>query len=152
SPSSRNGGSAWCAASTRPSASNPCCDIAARRRRRTARRCARSSTRSARPLTAAEGAGSGHAMGPNAPSQTAEAVCLMRATEQRRAPAERIVDDPYAKLFLGRLSRAALASWEASGTLGNLAERLSPGLTAYVLARHRFIDDRLGEALAGGVE
>jgi methyltransferase (TIGR00027 family) len=76
----------------------------------------------------------------------------MRATEQRRAPAERIVDDPYAKLFLGRLSRAALASWEASGTLGNLAERLSPGLTAYVLTRHRFIDERLGEALARGVE
>ena len=91
-------------------------------------------------------------MVPNAPSQTAEAVCLMRATEQRRAPAERIVDDPYAKLFLGRLSRAALASWEASGTLGNLAERLSPGLTAYVLTRHRFIDERVRHALAGDLE
>jgi methyltransferase (TIGR00027 family) len=91
-------------------------------------------------------------MVPNAPSQTAEAVCLMRATEQRHAPAQRIVDDPYAKLFLGRLSRAALASWEASGTLGNLAERLSPGLTAYVLTRHRFIDERLRRALARGVE
>ena len=55
------------------------------------------------------------------------------------------------KLFLGRLARAALLSWEASGTLGNLAERLSPGLTAYVLTRHRFIDDRLRRALAGDV-
>ena len=91
-------------------------------------------------------------MVPNAPSQTAEAVCLMRATEQRHAAAERIVDDPYAKLFLGRLSRAALASWEASGTLGNLAERWSPGLAAYVLTRHRFIDDRLRKALAGKLE
>jgi methyltransferase (TIGR00027 family) len=90
-------------------------------------------------------------MVPNAPSQTAEAVCLMRATEQRRAPAERIVDDPYAKLFLGGLSRAALASWEASGTLGTLAERLSPGLAAYVLTRHRFIDDCLHQALAGDI-
>jgi methyltransferase (TIGR00027 family) len=91
-------------------------------------------------------------MVPNAPSQTAEAVCLMRATDQRRPPEERILDDPYAKLFLGRLARAALASWEASGTLGNLAERLSPGLTTYVLTRHRFIDDKLRTALAGGVE
>lgn len=86
-------------------------------------------------------------MVPNAPSQTAEAVCLMRATDQRRPPAERILDDPYAKLFLGPMTRAALASWEASGALGDLAERLSPGLTTYVLARHRFIDDRLRAAL-----
>jgi methyltransferase (TIGR00027 family) len=90
-------------------------------------------------------------MVPNAPSQTAEAVCLMRATEQQRRAAERILDDPYAKLFLGRFSRAALLSWEASGTLGHLAARLSPGLAAYVLTRHRFIDDRLRDALAGNV-
>jgi methyltransferase (TIGR00027 family) len=91
-------------------------------------------------------------MVPNAPSQTAEAVCLMRATEQRRPPEERILDDPYARLFLGRLSRAALASWEASGKLGEVAARLSPGLAAYVLTRHRFIDDCLGRALESDVE
>src|SRR5512144_187954 len=90
-------------------------------------------------------------MVPNAPSQTAEAVCLMRATDQRHPPEQRILDDPYAKLFLGRLARAALLSWEASGTLGDLAERLSPGLTAYVLTRHRFIDDRLRQALKGDI-
>jgi methyltransferase (TIGR00027 family) len=88
---------------------------------------------------------------PNAPSQTAEAVCLMRATEQRRAPEERILDDPYAKLFLGRLARAALASWDVSGKLGDVAARLSPGMAAYVLTRHRFIDDCLRRALAGDV-
>jgi methyltransferase (TIGR00027 family) len=88
----------------------------------------------------------------NAPSRTAEAVCLMRAIEQRRPPDERILDDPYAKLFLSRLARAALVSWEASGKLGNFAERLSPGLTAYVLTRHRFIDDCLQRALASDVE
>lgn len=90
-------------------------------------------------------------MVPNAPSQTAEAVCLMRATEQRRAAQERIVDDPYAKLFLGRLSRAALASWDVSGKLGEFAARLSPGMAAYVLTRHRFIDDCLRRALARDV-
>ena len=91
-------------------------------------------------------------MVPNAPSQTAEVVCLMRASEQRRAPGDRIVDDPYARFFLGPLSRAALASWEASGMLGDVAERLAPGLTTYVLTRHRFIDDCLRQALQAGVQ
>jgi methyltransferase (TIGR00027 family) len=81
------------------------------------------------------------------PSQTAEGVCWMRASEQRRKPSERIVDDPYAKLFLGPMLRAALATWEASGRLGDLTERFSPGLIAWVLCRHRYIDDRLLGAL-----
>jgi len=89
-------------------------------------------------------------MVPNSPSQTAEAVCLMRASEQHRAAPKRIVDDPYARLFLGRLARAALASFEATGRLGDAAVRLSPGLAAYVLTRHRFIDDCLAKSLAGG--
>jgi methyltransferase (TIGR00027 family) len=76
----------------------------------------------------------------------------MRASDQRRPPDERILDDPYARWFLGPMSRAALSSWEASGRWGKLAERLSPGLTAWVLGRHRWIDDRLGRALAGDVE
>jgi len=46
----------------------------------------------------------------------------MRASEQRRKPAQRIVDDPYAKLFLGPMLRAALATWEASGR----SRRFSP--------------------------
>ena len=85
----------------------------------------------------------------NRPSQTAETVCLMRATDQRRPPSERIVDDPYAKLFLGPMMRAALSSWEVAGAVGRLAERYSPGLTTFVLARHRYIDDRLWRALRG---
>ena len=86
------------------------------------------------------------------PSQTAEGVCWMRASEQRRKPAQRIVDDPYAKLFLAPILRAALATWEASGRLGDLAERFSPGLIAWVLCRHRYIDDRLLAALRAGAE
>src|SRR5437870_7410314 len=76
----------------------------------------------------------------------------MRASDQRRPPAGRIVDDPYARWFLGPMSRATLASWEASGRWGRLAERLSPGLTAFVLTRHRYIDDCLARALEGEVE
>jgi methyltransferase (TIGR00027 family) len=75
----------------------------------------------------------------------------MRASDQRRPPEERILDDPYARWFLGPMSRAALASWEASGRFGRLAERLSPGLTAWVLTRHRYIDDCLSRALAADV-
>jgi methyltransferase (TIGR00027 family) len=86
------------------------------------------------------------------PSQTAEAVCWMRASEQRHAPADRIVDDPYAKLFLGPMLRAALATWEGSGRFGVLADRFTPSLVTWVLCRHRYIDDCLLGALAGDVE
>jgi methyltransferase (TIGR00027 family) len=86
------------------------------------------------------------------PSQTAEGVCWMRAAEQRHKPTERIVDDPYAKFFLGPMLRGALNTWEASGRLGDLAERFSPGLITFVLCRHRYIDDCLRGALAGNLE
>jgi methyltransferase (TIGR00027 family) len=76
----------------------------------------------------------------------------MRASEQRRKPSERIVDDPYAKLFLGPMLRAALATWEASGRLGELTERFSPGLITWVLCRHRYIDECLLGALGAGIE
>lgn len=84
------------------------------------------------------------------PSRTAEAVCLFRASDQRRPKETRIVDDPYAKLFLGPLMRAALTAWEASGRLGELAEGYSPGLITFVLARHRAMDDALRTALSAG--
>jgi len=85
------------------------------------------------------------------PSRTAEAVCLFRATDQRRASGERIVDDPYARLFLGPVARAALATIEATGRLATLAEQHAPGVITYVLARHRYIDDCLAAALHGPV-
>ncbi len=81
------------------------------------------------------------------PSRTAEMVCLFRASDQRRKKEDRIVDDPYAKLFLGPLTRAALATLEATGRLGEIAEEHAPGLVTYVLARHRFIDQCLVRAL-----
>lgn len=67
----------------------------------------------------------------------------MRATDQARPPADRIVDDPYAARFLGALTRAQLGG-------GPLAGVLVPTLATYVLCRHRYMDDRLLEALAGG--
>lgn len=86
------------------------------------------------------------------PSQTAESVCLFRASERLHPARVRILDDPYAELFLGPASRAALTAFRATGWLGRRAERRVPGLAAYVVARHRQIDDWLLRALGGPVE
>ena len=84
----------------------------------------------------------------SAPSKTAEVVCFFRALERRRPAHARILDDEYAHLFLGRSLKAALAAAEAAGPLGELPARFLPGVAAFVLARHRFIDDALAAALA----
>lgn len=86
----------------------------------------------------------------SSPSITAEVVCWMRAMERRRAPTERVLDDPYAERFLGPLLSTALMGAKLSGDLGLAAERYFPGLSAYIVARHRFIDDAL--LAAGPVE
>ena len=82
------------------------------------------------------------------PSRTAEAVCLFRALEQLAPPAQRIVDDPLARLFLGPMMRAALATIAATG---RVTEPLNyaPGLVNSVLARHRYFDDLMKSALIG---
>ncbi|MDP2313994.1 MAG: SAM-dependent methyltransferase [Pseudomonadota bacterium] len=85
-------------------------------------------------------------MVPSRPSQTAEAVCFMRATEQARPQAARILDDPYAAAFLGPLSRAALGLGRRSPLA--VGAGVVPQLTTYILCRHRLIDDALVAALA----
>lgn len=82
------------------------------------------------------------------PSKTAEMVCLFRALEQRRPAAQRILDDPFAHLFLGRSFKAALRAAEVAASLVEITDRFLPGIAAFVLARHRFIDDSLVAALA----
>lgn len=80
-------------------------------------------------------------MVPSRPSQTAEAVCLLRAIETGRPAAARILDDPYAVTFLGPLARAALSLAPISGGV-------LPKLATFIACRHRFIDDALLAALA----
>jgi methyltransferase (TIGR00027 family) len=87
------------------------------------------------------------AMQESAPSKTAEVVCLFRALEQRRSEAHRIVEDPYAHLFLRRSFKAAVRAAEAAGPLSEIPKRFLPGVATFVLARHRFIDDGLAKAL-----
>ena len=85
------------------------------------------------------------------PSITAEAVTMARAIEHLKPSDQRVVDDPYAHLFLSRPSRAALAAWSGSLT-GRTLRRLGVTGTTFVPLRHRFIDDHLAAALDAGAE
>jgi methyltransferase (TIGR00027 family) len=102
------------------------------------------------------GAMSGDPLGPFAhrlqsrPSVTAEAVTMARALEHLRPPAERVVDDPWAHLFVSSAGRRALAAWSGSLT-GRALRRLGVTGTSYVPLRHRFIDEHLVAALDAGV-
>lgn len=82
------------------------------------------------------------------PSRTAEATAFQRAAERRLPVSARVLDDPFAEHFLGPLRKAALS---ASGPVARLDETWL-GLTPYVVCRHRYIDDRLAEALRDGVD
>lgn len=78
------------------------------------------------------------------PSTTAQAVALYRALELHRPPPERIVDDPFAPLFLTPASRALLGPLSVAQPVRDLAARHElGGLATYVLCRHRFIDEHL---------
>ena len=83
------------------------------------------------------------------PSLTAEAVTMARALEHLKPEAERVVDDPWAHLFLSAPARRALAAWSGSLT-GRVLRRLGPSGTTYVPLRHRFIDEHLVAALDAG--
>jgi methyltransferase (TIGR00027 family) len=83
---------------------------------------------------------------PLGPSRTAEFVCLARAGEALRPPARRIVDDPFARLFLRPMLQGMLAGRRAPLPLAGTPS----DLTTFVLCRHRAMDDRLGAALAAG--
>ena len=83
------------------------------------------------------------------PSLTAEAVTIARALEHLKPEDERIVDDPWAHLFLSAPARGALTAWSRSLS-ARLLRRLGPSGTTYVPLRHRFIDDHLVAALDAG--
>ena len=76
---------------------------------------------------------------------------MARALEHLKPEDQRVVDDPWARLFLSAPSRRALAVWSGSLT-GRVLRRLGVTGTTYVPLRHRFIDDHLLAALDGGAE
>jgi len=76
------------------------------------------------------------------PSSTAQWTTLGRALELDRSPAERIVSDEYAPMFLSTTSRAILAPLRLGGPLVHRVERRPlAGISAFALCRHRFIDE-----------
>jgi methyltransferase (TIGR00027 family) len=84
------------------------------------------------------------------PSLTAEAVTMARALEQLKPPDERVVDDPWAHLFVSPAARRALAVWSGNWT-GRVFRQLGATGTSYVPLRHRFIDEHLSADLDAGV-
>jgi methyltransferase (TIGR00027 family) len=83
------------------------------------------------------------------PSLTAEAVTMARALEHLKPPAERVIDDPWAHLFVSPAGRRALNAWSGSLT-GRVFRQLGAVGTGYVPLRHRFIDEHLAAALDAG--
>lgn len=87
------------------------------------------------------------------PSATAQWTALVRAHELHRPPAERIVSDRFAPLFLTPAYRHTLGALRFGAPLVSRVERHElAGIAAFVLLRHRFIDEHLAAALAEGAE
>lgn len=87
------------------------------------------------------------------PSSTAQLTALGRALELARPIDQRIVDDPYAPVFLTRANQAVLATLRLGGPVVQLAERQRVGaLPSFALCRHRFVDEQFQNALSDAVE
>ncbi|MCJ7815145.1 MAG: class I SAM-dependent methyltransferase, partial [Xanthomonadales bacterium] len=80
------------------------------------------------------------------PSATAEMVCSWRALEHTLPPDQRILDDPYARGFLGAMrgglvDGAAVLPAPARRLLLRRLDQALQGVVTFVLARHRAIAD-----------
>lgn len=95
------------------------------------------------------------APGEEAMSRTAEAAAFGRAIESFRRAADRLVFDPFARLFLNRRKKLLLTGMRIPGVaalLLSLHERGLPGVFGNLLCRTRFIDEQLAAAIEGGTE
>jgi methyltransferase (TIGR00027 family) len=90
----------------------------------------------------------------NRSSRTAEHMAFFRALESQRPPRQRLFHDPYAACFLSPGFRKALrvASIPVLGrAIPWLADIIIPGARSSGIARTRWIDDALVEALARNI-
>jgi methyltransferase (TIGR00027 family) len=88
-------------------------------------------------------------------SRTAEYVALFRAIESSLPPERRLFEDPYAKRFLGpRLGLVASVCGLplVSDIVTRFIDRRWAGARSSAVARTRFIDDAICDAVAGGIE
>ena len=81
-------------------------------------------------------------------SMTALGIAAIRALERERPPAERIVDDPYARHFVGEWLFRVMTFFDHLGW----GERRGPGVQGYIVARERAIDDLFLRMLGDGME
>lgn len=81
-------------------------------------------------------------------SLTALGVAAIRAIERERPPADRIVDDPYARHFVGEYLHRLIYNLSRLG----MAERRGPGVVGWLLARERVIDEYLLRMAAEGID
>jgi methyltransferase (TIGR00027 family) len=89
-------------------------------------------------------------------SRTATVVALWRATESSRAAGTRLFQDPFASAFLGWRWQWALGLSRlpviGAAVPWSLVHGHWSGSRGTVLARTRYIDDAVGDALRNGVE
>lgn len=81
-------------------------------------------------------------------SLTALGIAAIRAIERERPAAERIVDDPYARHFVGEYLHRMIYNLSKLG----LAEHRGPGVIGWLLARERVIDEYLLQMAAEGID
>jgi methyltransferase (TIGR00027 family) len=80
------------------------------------------------------------------PSRTALGVAIRRAAHQLYDTPPLVLDDPFAVPILGKTYRTALE--ESAATLH---ERFSLGMRAWLVARNRYAEDTLSQAVNRGV-
>lgn len=86
-------------------------------------------------------------------SRTAEAMALVRAIEQARPAASRIIDDPYAAAFLQNRYYRWLARTRAGARLlRSFLDRWAPGGQEFLTIRPRLVDDLAAELAGAGLE
>lgn len=76
---------------------------------------------------------------------TARGIACIRALEQRKPPERRICDDPLARRMVGPLMYLLSAIFLPYG------DWVAPGVSGFILARTRYIDDCLRAGLAEGI-
>ena len=81
----------------------------------------------------------------NRSSETAEGVAAYRAMETMRPKKDRVIDDPYAKLFLGKKWKRMISNPVHSWLVKVIGNYKYPGFYGSLIARVRFMNECLKE-------
>lgn len=94
----------------------------------------------------------------NIASFTAQGIAFIRALESRKPEEERICYDPYAEKFFGGIVSlfdrlySRLMRWFGPGWVYERFEKKGAGVSGFIVARTRFIDDYLSKCINEGIE